>query len=79
MLEELRRHYTENEIDIAVDEWLDEATNYKLTAKDVTKIVVYIVAHIIALEVIVVCGCKVVDAICDKVSKKKSTKREEHN
>lgn len=70
MLEELRKRYTENEIEMAFDEWLDEAANYKLTAKDVAKIVAYITV----LEVLVIGGCKVVDAICDKVSEKKSKK-----
>lgn len=75
MLEELRRHYTENEIEMAFDEWLDEAANYKPTAKDVA-----IVAALMVAPVILVAGATMaIGAVCDKVSEKKSKKREEDN
>lgn len=73
MLEELRKRYTENEIEMAFDEWLDEASNYKPTAKDVA----IVAAWIIGLVGFVRCADMVIDIICDKVSEKKSKKREE--
>jgi hypothetical protein len=70
MLEELRKHYTENEIEMAFDEWLDDAANYEPTAKDVA----IVAAAMIVPVILVAGGVMAVGAIYDKVSEKKEKK-----